>query len=95
MKIEHAHRTGAKREDTSRTIVAKFSSYNTKAMILINARKLKDMGYYLNKDFSKDTAEIRKENWKKVKDLGKNGKYAILAYDNVFWRGKRSSENTP
>ena len=30
IKIEHAHRTGKRKEDTSRTIVAKFSSYKTK-----------------------------------------------------------------
>ena len=52
-------------------------------------------GYYINEDFSKETAEIRKENWKKVKKLRKNGKYAILVYDKVFWREKRSLGNTP
>ena len=29
------------------------------------------MGYYINEDFSKKTVEIRKENWKKVKELRK------------------------
>ena len=53
-------------------------------MILKNARKLKDTGYYKNEDFLKETVEIRKENWKKVKELRKNGKYAILVYDKVF-----------
>ena len=60
IKIEHAHRTGEKREDTSRTIVAKFGSYKTKEMILRNVRKLKDTGYYIKEDFSKETVEIRK-----------------------------------
>ena len=95
IKIERAHRTGEKKKDTLRAIVAKFSSYKTKETILQNARKLKDTGYYINKDFSKETVEIRKENWKKVKELRKNGKYAILVYDKVFWREKRSPENTP
>ena len=67
----------------------------TKKLILKNAWKLKDTGYYINEDFSKETVEIWKENWKKVKELRKNGKYAILVYDKVFWREKRSSENTP
>ena len=94
IKIERAHRTGKKKEDTPRTIVAKFSSSKTKELIL-NARKLNDTGYYINKDFSKGTVEIRKVNWKNVKELRKNGKYAILVYDKVFWREKGSSENTP
>ena len=80
-----------KKEDTSRTIAAKFSSYKTKEMILKNASKLKDTGYYINKGFSKETVEIRKENWNKVKELRRNGTYAILVYDKVFWREKRSS----
>ena len=45
IKLERVHRTGEKREDTSRTIVAKLSSYKTKEMILKSARKLKHMGY--------------------------------------------------
>ena len=94
IKIERAHRTGKRKEDTSSTIVAKFSSCKTKELIL-NARKLNDTGYYINKAFSKETVEIRKVNWKNVKELRKNGKYAILVYDKVFWREKRSSENTP
>ena len=71
IKIEHAHRAREKRQDTSRTIVAKFSSYKTKEMILKNARKLKGTCYYINEDFSKENVEIRKENWKKVKELKK------------------------
>ena len=55
-------------------------------MILKTARKLKDTGYYINEDFSKETIEIRKENWKKVKEPWKNDKYAILVCDKVFWR---------
>ena len=60
IKSERAHRTGERKEDTSRTIVAKFSSYKTKELILKNARQLKDTGYYINEDFSRETVEIRR-----------------------------------
>ena len=60
IKSERAHRTGEWKEDTSRTIVAKFSSYKTKELILKNARELKDMSYYINEDFSRETVEIRR-----------------------------------
>ena len=53
--------------------MVKFSSDKTKEMIVKNARKLKDTGYYINEEFSKETVETRKENWKKVKVLRKNG----------------------
>ena len=95
IKIKRVNRTGERKEHTSRTIAAKFSSYNTKEMILKNARKLKGTGYYANEDFSKEAVDIRKENWKKVKELRKKDKYTIPIYDKVFWREKRSSENTP
>ena len=78
--------TGERKDNTSRTIAAKLSSYKTKELILKNVRKLKDTGYYKNEDFSKETVEIRKENWTKIKELRKNGKYATLVYDKVFWR---------
>ena len=55
-----------KKEDMSRTIVAKFSSYKTKETTLKNARKLKDTGYYINEDFSKETVEIRKKNGRRL-----------------------------
>ena len=63
-------------------------------MILKNARKLTGTRYYKNKCFSKQTVENRKENWKRVKELRKNGKYAVLIYDKVFWRDKESPEKT-
>ena len=95
INIERVHKTGKKKEDTSRAIIAKFSNYNTTEMILKDARELKDTGYYRNEYFSKETVEFRKENCKQVKELRKNGKSAIPVNDKVFWREKRSSENTP
>ena len=52
-KIERAHRSGEKREDMSRTIAAKFSSYKTEEIILKNAMELKGTGCYINEDFPK------------------------------------------
>ena len=42
-----------------------------KELMLKNAWKLKDTGQYINEGFSKETAKIRKENWKKVKEFRK------------------------
>ena len=51
IKIENAHRTRERKDDTSRSILAKFSSYKTKGLILKKTRKLKDMGCYKNEYF--------------------------------------------
>ena len=72
-KIKKLKRELIKKKNEISGIVVKFSSYKTKEMIVKNARKLKDTGYYINEEFSKETLETRKENWKKVKVLRKNG----------------------
>ena len=79
--------------DTSRTIVAKFSSYKTKELILKKANQLKGTGYYINEDFSKETLETRKENWKKVKKLRESGKYAVLVYNKVVWKERNPTNS--
>ena len=48
IKIERAHRTEERKEDTSRAIVTKISSYKTKELIFKNAKKLRDTVYYVN-----------------------------------------------
>ena len=50
--------------------------------------KLKGTNISINEDYSKETLEIRKEKWKEVKELRKNGTYAILVYDKVVIKGK-------
>ena len=63
-------------------------------MILKHARKLTGTRYYKKKCFSKQTVENRKENCERIKELRKNGKYAVLIYDKVLRREKESPENT-
>ena len=93
--IERAHRVGPKvdNSETPRTIIVKFSSFKAKELILKKANQLKGTGYYINEDFSKETLEIRKENWKKVKQLRGNGKYAVLVYDKVVWRERNPTNS--
>ena len=58
---KNVHIESERKKNTSRTIVARFSSYKVKETILKNTRKLKDMGYYINEDFPKETVEIRRK----------------------------------
>ena len=78
--IERAHRTGKPKHDGPRTVAAKFSSYKIKQLVVNNVSSLKIIDYFINEDYSKDTAQerkmIRKEKWKKVKELQEQGKYA-------------------
>ena len=49
--------------------------------------KLKGQNIYINKDFSKETMDIRKDKWKSVKLLRSQGKYAILVCDKIVVKG--------
>ena len=65
----------------AKTVVAKFSSFKGKQLVLSAAKKLKRQNIYINEDFSKETMDIRKDKWKSVKSLRSQGKYAILVYE--------------
>ena len=88
ISVERAHRVGNKGKNKKRTIVLKLASFKDKLKIISEARKLKGTNISINEDYSKETLEIRKEKWKEVKQLRKNGTYAILVYDKVVIKGK-------
>ena len=88
ISVERAHRVGNKGKNNKRTIVLILASFKDKLNIISEARKLKGTNISINEDYSKETLEIRKEKWKEVKELRKNGMYAILVYDKVVIKGK-------
>ena len=66
--------TGCRRKrnhnkDKPRTIVFKLHSYEDKERIMRNVYQLKNTGYYINKDFSKATLNVRAEMWDEGKRL--------------------------
>ena len=94
--MERAHRVGNKSNErnTPRTIAAKFSSYKDTQTVLSIAKKIKGKKIYINEDYSKETLEIRKENWQTVKRLRSQGTYAYLVYDRIVTKGKfRKQQN--
>ena len=56
-------------KDKPRTIVFKLHSYEDKERIMRNVYQLKNTGYYINKDFSKATLNVRAELWDEGKRL--------------------------
>ena len=66
--------TGCRRKrnhnkDKPRTVVFKLHSYEDKERIMRNVYQLKNTGYYINKDFSKATLNVRAEMWDEGKRL--------------------------
>lgn len=95
--IEHVHRVARKdwKNNLSRTIVLKFSSFKGKEQFFEKVNQLKETDLYIHEDYSKKTFIIRKEIWQEVIELIQKGKYAILVYDKVVRReNKRSSKST-
>ena len=85
--FESGHRVGNINNTLPRTIIAKFSSFKGKQIVLSDAKKLKGQNIYINEDFSKETMDIRKVKWKSVKSLKSQGKFAILVYDKISVKG--------
>ena len=88
ISVERVHWAGNKEKNNTRTIVVKLASFKDKLKTISVAPKLKGTNISVNEDYSKETLEIRKEKWKEVKELRKNGTYAILVYDKVVIKGK-------
>ena len=60
------------------------NSYKNKLDILRNYKKLKGINFSLFEDFSKETAGITKEEWRKVLKNQKDGKILYLQYKTVI-----------
>ena len=71
--IERAHRTKRNYKDKDkkrpRTIVLRLANFKDKNIILKSVNKLKGSDVYINKDFSRETTELRKKLWEEVKQL--------------------------
>ena len=64
-------------------IIAKLLDNKEKEEIMNQAFKLKDTGFYIREDYSKETISVRKKLWEDVKNLCKKGKYAVLKYEKI------------
>ena len=88
--IERAHRTKRNYKDNDkklpRTIVLKLANFKDKSTILKNVNKLQGSDVYKDENFSRETMELRKKLWEKVKQLRSEGKFAYLNYRSIISR---------
>ena len=91
--IERAHRTKRNYKDKDkkrpRTIVLGLANFKDKSIILKNVNKLKGSDIYINKDFRRETTELREKLWDEAKQLRSDGKFAYLNYRSVITRDQR------
>ncbi|XP_070390823.1 uncharacterized protein [Dermacentor albipictus] len=89
--IERIHRLGKKKQtDTSRPrpVILKLLDCRDKVSILKHCTKLKGSGFYISKDFSRSTREIRKKLWDRTKEYRRRQERVSLVYDKVRVNGQ-------
>lgn len=84
MKLEHAHRMGPTIPTKHRTIVARFERFGDLESVILNARKLKGTGIYINEDLCPASLELRKQQLPLVKKAREEGKIAFFKYTKLI-----------
>ncbi|XP_070546655.1 uncharacterized protein [Ptychodera flava] len=99
VQIERAHRImNAPITKGSKPIIASFSSWKDKELILRNGRKLKGTNISVDEDFSPRMRSIRKKLFAKRRELleqDKNIKTSVRYDKLIVFRGGRSSVYKP
>src|SRR5258705_3934811 len=87
-RFDRVHRLGAFRKGYARPIIARFTFYKEKALVLSKARNLKGSSYFMSEDFSIETREIRKELYPLMLKARSQGKRANLVVDKLKIEGR-------
>ena len=89
--IGRAHRLRKRNAsgEKPRPIIAKFSFYKNKELILSNARTLAGTVLGISQDFPREIVEIRRGLVRVLKDAKKEGRDAKLVYDKLYINGRR------
>ena len=82
ISVERAHRTGSRINRKKRVIIVKFLNYNNKIAVLNQYRQkhLWKDNIYVNEDYSKRTAELRKQSFEQAKEIRQAGKFSKIVY---------------
>ncbi|KAM7293313.1 uncharacterized protein ISCGN_026443 [Ixodes scapularis] len=87
--MERAHRLGKFQNGKNRALIAKFTSFKEKKLILRNARKLKGTPFSISEDFSQVVRSTRKRLWDFAKSRRKDGDKVNLRYDTLLLNGTK------
>ena len=84
IKIERAHRVGARRPGKARAIVVKFLNYKYRERVFKQRRSLKGTRVFVREDYTDRMAEKRKELIPEMLEARKNGKVAYIRYNKFI-----------
>ena len=98
IQIERAHRSGKSNgrdgsRNIKRTIIVRFLNYKDKEVILskYRSKQLWKKNIYFNEDFSERTLAVRKDLFRRAKDIRANGGYAKVVYNKLITRDPRDN----
>ena len=101
-QIDSVHRIGKpSAERKNRDILMKFSNIEQKEAVLRNKKNLKGLTLFINEDYCKNTVEIRKKLFPKVREARQKGMQAYVNYRDLIIRparenlGSRQQGNKP
>lgn len=94
LSIGRAMRLGRFQSGKNRPLIASFTLYKEKQLILENARKLKNSQLAISEDFSNEVRAKRKQLWDFAKSRRKDGDKVSLQYDTLLFNGTKYVYNS-
>lgn len=88
IKIERVHRTGPRRFNKPRNIVAKFSYFKDRESVRKEARNLKGSNYFVSEQFPPEIVAQRRELVPLMKRARADGKRAYINYNKLYVDGQ-------
>lgn len=88
-EIDNMYRVGSNRGEKVRPVLIKFIARRKVIEILSNRKNLKGSNIVISEDFPKKVQEDRKELIPVMKEMRKEGKHAIIKYNELYVEGNK------
>ena len=86
VRLEVAHRTGPRRHDRPRTIVARFQRFDDREAVMRNAKKLKSSGIRIHEDLCAASVKKRNDQWPELVQHRNEGRFAKFVHTRLYVR---------
>lgn len=95
-EIDRAHRVGPKKSSSSRPIIVKFKSYNSKMEVCRKKKELKGSNIFINEDLTKANVKLfnhARKNCDRVKSVwASDGKILVRNLEGKIYRIRKMSD---
>ena len=99
IRLEVAHRTGPRRPNKPRAVVARFQRFDDREAVMRNAAKLKGTGIHIHEDLCAASLKKRNDQWPQLQEHRNKGNFARFYRSRLVVREQAkksaSSAQTP